>query len=123
MFVQKKYQAAVIMLLGTFFSCYSTFKSPLKAAGNAKVEFYNISNSSDPAMEVYVTYNTNKTVKIMLDQVATADGWVDLGVYNFDAKEGEGVTVVRGRGNTRVNSVRFTETKDEPLRTLALPLT
>lgn len=88
------------------------FGSTLKNAGNAKVEFYNISNSADPALEVYVTYNTNKTVKIMLDQVSTPDGMVDLGVYNFDGKEGEGVTVVRGRGNTRISAVRFTETKD-----------
>ena len=91
----------------------AVFGSPLKTAGNAKVEFYNISNSSDPALEIYITYNTDKTVKIMLDQVSTADGWVDLGIYNFDAKASEGVTVVRGRGNTRINSVRFTETTDD----------
>ncbi|MBQ2967551.1 MAG: S-layer homology domain-containing protein [Clostridia bacterium] len=90
----------------------ATFASPLKTAGNAKVEFYNISNSSDPKLTIQVTYNTDKTTAISIDQTKTPDGWVDLGVYNFDAAEGEGVTVIRGLGNTRINSVRFTETKD-----------
>lgn len=93
-------------------SSTANFASPLKKAGNAKVEFYNLSNSSDPKLTIQITYNTDKTTAIKLDQTETPDGWVDLGVYNFDAVEGEGVTVIRGLGNTRINSVRFTETTD-----------
>ncbi len=89
------------------------FPSKLEKAGNAKVEFYNLSNSSDPKLTIQITYNTDKTVSIGIDQTKTPDGWLDLGVYNFDAVEGEGVTVIRGLGNTRINSVRFTETNEQ----------
>ena len=106
----------------------STFKIDIHApeAGNYEVFFWNcVHENSLNKLQLTLSYAEGKTVKLpLLNQKDGESGWVSMGVYAFDGKDGEGIYKKVDSGQHRISGAKIVKT-DKPLTeiTVDVPLT
>ena len=106
----------------------ASFKIDIHApeAGNYEVFFWNcVHENSSNKLQLTLSYAEGKTVKLpMLNQKDGESGWVSMGVYAFDGKDGEGISKKVDSGQHRISGAKIVKT-DKPLTeiTVDVPLT